>query len=152
MSEERDPTRDQKAPVANNTEAIHDLVREDLAERLAFGTRKYGTPLQAHNGRDALLDAYEEALDLCVYLKQALVEKEVARKSGLRLTKEASKRLAEGLDLPPDLITPREEKVKADFCICGHPIDIHGHFNGCLADNGDWTKYCTCTLNQKDFS
>lgn len=49
---------------------VHDMMARD-----AFGRAKYGTPLQAGNGRDAIVDAYQEALDLCVYLKQALVEK-----------------------------------------------------------------------------
>lgn len=31
-------------------------------------------PLQPHNGRNALIDAYQEALDLVVYLRQALEE------------------------------------------------------------------------------
>ena len=34
------------------------------------------TSLQAFNGRDALRDAYEEALDLCQYLRQALYERD----------------------------------------------------------------------------
>ena len=37
-----------------------------------MGIRKYGTPLQPDNGRDSLQDAYEEALDLCVYLKNEI--------------------------------------------------------------------------------
>jgi len=45
-----------------------------MAERNALGTEKYGCPLQAHNGRAALVDAYQEALDLCVYLRQAIEE------------------------------------------------------------------------------
>jgi len=32
--------------------------------------------LVPHNGRDALRDAYEEALDLCQYLRQALYERD----------------------------------------------------------------------------
>lgn len=55
---------------------IQAMVRADLVVREAFGRAKYGTPLRAHNGRDALQDAYEEALDLCCYLKQALVERD----------------------------------------------------------------------------
>ena len=35
---------------------------------------EYGEPLTTGNGRDALRDAYEEALDLCLYLRQALEE------------------------------------------------------------------------------
>lgn len=46
-----------------------------MKERDQEGRRKYGTPLQAGNGRDALVDAYQEALDLCVYLRQAIAER-----------------------------------------------------------------------------
>jgi hypothetical protein len=37
------------------------------------------TPLQPHNGRDALADAYQEALDLVVYLRQEIAEREDLR-------------------------------------------------------------------------
>lgn len=43
--------------------------------RRRLGIERYGTPLQAHNGRDALRDAYEEALDLANYLRQAMEER-----------------------------------------------------------------------------
>ena len=46
----------------------------DLKQRSRVGTLKYGTPLQTHNGRNALMDAYQEALDLVMYLKQCLME------------------------------------------------------------------------------
>ena len=49
-------------------------VRADLEARELVGIERYGTPLQPFNGRDALRDAYEEALDLACYLKQAIVE------------------------------------------------------------------------------
>ena len=51
------------------------LVQEDLWRRSEIGTRKYGEPLRTFNGRSALQDAYEEALDLAMYLKQAIIEK-----------------------------------------------------------------------------
>lgn len=51
-------------------------VRRDLEAREQLGIERYGTPLQPHNGRDALRDAYEEALDLACYLKQVLIEQE----------------------------------------------------------------------------
>lgn len=47
----------------------------DLEFREAAGEKKYGTPLMTDNGRDALVDAYQEALDLVMYLKQALMER-----------------------------------------------------------------------------
>lgn len=43
-------------------------------ERDRLGVRKYGTRLRAHNGRRALVDAYQEALDLAVYLRQCIEE------------------------------------------------------------------------------
>ena len=49
-------------------------LHEDLDARAAMGEAKYGERLQAHNGRDALLDAYQELLDAWVYLRQRLEE------------------------------------------------------------------------------
>ena len=55
------------------------------AERHAFGVAKYGKSLKAHNGRNALIDALQEALDLVVYLEQAR-EETVSRGALMRLT------------------------------------------------------------------
>ena len=52
------------APVPTDGTPIWDLVIADMRERDQEGRRKYGTPLQAGNGRDTLVDAYHEALDL----------------------------------------------------------------------------------------
>lgn len=54
---------------------VMDLVREDLAEREAQGLKKYGVVLKPFDGNDPLREAYQEALDLVVYLRQALYEK-----------------------------------------------------------------------------
>jgi len=54
---------------------VIDYVLADMAERAAMGFQKYGTHLQTHNGRDALWDAYQEALDLAMYLRQAILER-----------------------------------------------------------------------------
>lgn len=51
------------------------LVLHDMQERRIHGIEKYGTPVQPFNGRDALVDAYQECLDLCVYLRQAIEER-----------------------------------------------------------------------------
>jgi hypothetical protein len=67
----------QPKPVANNSTPITDLVIEDIKERKRIGMERYGTPLQANNSRDALWDAYEEALDLCQYLRQLIEERNV---------------------------------------------------------------------------
>ena len=50
------------------------MVLADLTNRALEGTAKYGEPLKAHNGRNPLWDAYQEALDLAMYLRQAIEE------------------------------------------------------------------------------
>lgn len=64
------------APVKNDKPAIYKLVLQDVEERAKFGYTKYKTFLQPGNGRNALKDAYEEALDLCMYLRQKLYEEQ----------------------------------------------------------------------------
>lgn len=54
---------------------VADYVLADIRERVEAGERKYGTRLQTFNGRDALWDAYQEALDLVMYLRQAILER-----------------------------------------------------------------------------
>lgn len=67
---------EQAAPAANGKPAVWGLVLEDMRARDAEGRRKYGVPLQPNNGRDPLVDAYQEALDLVVYLRQAIHERD----------------------------------------------------------------------------
>ena len=67
--------QDQPAPTHNALTPVWDLVIQDMQERNQVGIQRYGTPLQPFNGRDALVDAYQEALDLAVYLRQAIVER-----------------------------------------------------------------------------
>ena len=67
---------EQPAPVANEHPAVWPLVIMDMAARDQVGRARYGVPLQPHSGRDALRDAYEEALDLCAYLRQAIMERD----------------------------------------------------------------------------
>ena len=67
---------DQPKPVPNEYPPVWPLVMVDMASRDHLGRKRYGTPLQAHNGRDALRDAYEEALDLAVYLRTAIFERD----------------------------------------------------------------------------
>lgn len=70
-------TKAQPAPSGSGRVVVDEVVI-DLCKRKDMGTAKYGTPLRTNNGRSALLDAYQEALDLCIYLKQLLMEMEEA--------------------------------------------------------------------------
>jgi hypothetical protein len=54
---------------------IFDLVRADLEARDQIGWEQHHRPLLAHDGGDSLREAYEEALDLVVYLRKALAER-----------------------------------------------------------------------------
>jgi hypothetical protein len=52
-------------------------VLTDMRDRDAVGRQRYGTPLTAGNGRDHLIDAYQEMLDGSVYLATELDEQGV---------------------------------------------------------------------------
>lgn len=68
-------TQDQPMPHSGQHDIIN-AVCEDIQARGEYGLQRYGTRLQAFNGRDALIDAYQEALDLAIYLKQMLIERD----------------------------------------------------------------------------
>lgn len=65
---------EQPQPTGNG-EVVYLSVVEDMRQRAELGRERYGTYLRTNNGRDALRDAYEEALDLCMYLKQMMMER-----------------------------------------------------------------------------
>jgi len=83
----------QPDPVKNDLPASWDLVVEDFEEafgevsgtaeviadmrgRDRFGFDKYGVRIQPFNGRDNLVDAYQELLDGLVYFRSALYEQD----------------------------------------------------------------------------
>lgn len=57
-------------------QVVVDVVLADIRERAEVGKVKYGTYLETNNGRNPLWDAYQEAIDLVMYLRQALLEQE----------------------------------------------------------------------------
>jgi hypothetical protein len=65
---------DQPLPTPNDSIDIQTLVIADIAQRRRLGIQRYGTALQANNGRDALRDLYEELLDAACYIRQLLEE------------------------------------------------------------------------------
>lgn len=80
IDQPHEPTKqrpgDQPLPVSNDLPAIQDLVIADIEDRKRVGLERYGSLLKAHNGRDALQDAFEEAIDLAMYLKQLIYERD----------------------------------------------------------------------------
>lgn len=65
----------QAPPKPSAHPAVWTLVIADMRERDAFGTQKYSRRLTPHDGRDSLVDAYQEALDQAVYLRKELYER-----------------------------------------------------------------------------
>lgn len=61
---------DQPSPAPNSNPVLWELVIADMRERDRIGRNRYGTPLQPHNGRDALKDLMDELLDAVVYIRQ----------------------------------------------------------------------------------
>ena len=58
---------------------VLDLVVQDLVDRAEMGCGKYGTYLETNNGRNPAVDAYQEVLDLAMYLRQSLHEGDMLR-------------------------------------------------------------------------
>lgn len=49
-------------------------IATEFEERSDFGVEKYGVRLHSHNGRNALVDAYQEGMDMVLYLRQHIIE------------------------------------------------------------------------------
>ncbi len=67
---------EQPAPMNKNYPEVYSLIEDDLNTRYKIGLQRYGKALQPFNERDALRDAYEEAIDLVFYLRQAIYERD----------------------------------------------------------------------------
>lgn len=66
--------QEQPVPSAEASNDTWSMVIEDMKERRDMGFVKYGSMLFPNNGRKNLIDAYQEALDLAVYLKNEIRE------------------------------------------------------------------------------
>lgn len=64
----------ESAPKDTDGVIVKDYVIRDIKERAEVGKNKYGGYLKTNNGRSSLWDAYQEALDLVMYLRQLILE------------------------------------------------------------------------------
>lgn len=55
-------------------QSVTDLVIRDLNARRELGISRYGQELLTNNGRNPMVDAYQEILDLACYFRQKLTE------------------------------------------------------------------------------
>jgi hypothetical protein len=133
---------DQPPPVPNEKPDVWSLVIDDMRERDHVGRQRYGTPLQPNNGRDALVDAYQEALDLAVYLRQEIEERRIAETAAFE-----AGRLSEREDLLAFL--ERELASGASWEIVREVIEeseIHvSEENRCaFPGSGEHAAWCRC--------
>lgn len=74
--------------------SVFAALHKDIDARNRKGWETYGKSLETFNGRDSLLDVYEESLDMTVYLKQRLLEDVVRNKAMQDLEMAAEEALA----------------------------------------------------------
>lgn len=103
---------DQPLPVPNDQPDMWLKVIQDMGARRQVGIERYNTVLQPLNGRDTLRDAYEEGLDLVVYLRTEVAERDLLNAALARvavqlgMARTALRRLAE--EVHPTTETGRE--------------------------------------------
>jgi hypothetical protein len=57
------------------SKSLFELVKQDLDDRNELGKLQYGKELVSDDKRDFLIEAYQEALDMVIYLKGALLQR-----------------------------------------------------------------------------
>lgn len=85
---------DQPAPTPNDRPAVWPLVMADMEARDQLGRQRYKVPLQPFNGRDQLADAYAECLDMAVYLKAAMIERDTPADQAVRAERDRCAKVA----------------------------------------------------------
>jgi hypothetical protein len=76
------PDVPEKPPVENDYPYMWKQVIKDMKKRDKMGVEKHKVHLQPFNGRNSLWDAYQELLDLIVYLRTYIYEQEHKKKKG----------------------------------------------------------------------
>lgn len=69
-------TREEPSPTMSEHPPIIGQVMRDLVRRADGGVKKYGTLLRPFNGRNQLVDLYQELLDAVCYCAALIYEEE----------------------------------------------------------------------------
>lgn len=110
----------------SNRDVLPELL-SDLRDRVEIrGMKTYGRPMTTGDGRDGLLDAYEEALDLCCYLKKVLMEREDAGLPNSTLIERRARPFSAACEAVPAhesgvagcLVSLRCESCLREQCVC----------------------------------
>ncbi len=60
-----------------NQKAVIVKVLDDLVDRAKAGKARHGSVLQSHDDCDGLINAYAQALDMVIYLKKEIMERDI---------------------------------------------------------------------------
>jgi hypothetical protein len=109
---------DQPLPT-DGRECVQDALIAHIKDRKQLGIQRYGSPLMTHNGRDAIRDAREEAVDLAMYLMQVELETRdlradlaSAQTDALALDQAREGTFAQLATVRAELAEAREERIK----------------------------------------
>lgn len=69
-----EPLQNSMKLVSLSSKEVLTQIIEDVTARSQEGLKKYGVMLKPHNGRNALVDLYQELLDANLYLTQHIAE------------------------------------------------------------------------------
>lgn len=117
-----DPNKPEPRPCGRGPEVTL-LVIKDLEARSAQGVVKYGETLRTFNGRSALVDSYQETLDLVQYLRQ-LIEEERSRIQGTETGRVSMTTFAEAFRPDKDAESIAQE---AHRIVVGDRGESYGH-------------------------
>jgi hypothetical protein len=137
MGDVRDPERDQPLPKPGGL-PVQEIMIGVIRERREYGKRKYGRPLETHNGRDALKDAWEEALDLFTYLTQLRLERGDVL-PGMSGTEEVEQGASVRTSVRQK--DPLAELIPHKCLRCGHRPHLPGQ---CLGEAPSGLANCQC--------
>lgn len=138
---------DQPTPVANDRADIQSLVVADIAERKRIGIERYGRALQPHNGRDALVDAYQEVLDLAMYVRQEIEERCDHRAYGADAERE---KIIRYMRQSAAIIGIDSQEVEAVVCELARQIERGAHHDTLPAPPPDSADDLEATTSTED--
>ena len=130
---------EQPKPIKNDHAPIVPQVIQDFQDRMELGLSRYGTYLQPFNGRKSLQDAYEEQLDLIIYLKQALIE-EGYQQQNCEEFSEITDDVIEDLDLKLNICLSALVDIRDNaYCMA----DVYTIASEAVKKAEDWCDVCS---------
>lgn len=132
---QRDPALCAQPQPVSDMFDLWPLVIKDMEDRDRLGRARYGIPLRPQNGRDALVDAYQEVLDLSVYLRQEIEER--------RILDEAIEAARKVPGFEKVSVGSLDKVITSLLDAASHQRDLNRLLSAKLVDYQSNTQYCT---------